>query len=192
MPRCGGPTECLRRWLILCCKTRQWLAIGSRNRRLRLRGTLYLGIDEGCVALKGETLHDIVVAGDGVGRGSLPDRRVLAIVDPMSPQRGDCDAAGELEGLFAPLTGFLVRSISRRRQHERSQSGCIRFGSRRPHAVLRLRTKKRRNRPSRPARRSFVEDIPGEAQPEPPSPHPRRPLPARPAHRRGDRAQGGR
>ena len=36
--------------------------------------------------------------------------------------------------------------------------------------MLRLRTKKRRNRPSRPARRSFVEDIPGEAQPEPPSP----------------------
>ena len=86
-------------------------AIGWQSDRVTgafgLEELVYLGIVEGCVALKGETLHDIPVAGDGVGRGSLPDRRVLAIVDPMSPQRGDCDAAGELEGLFAPLTGFL-------------------------------------------------------------------------------------
>ena len=41
-----------------------------------------------------------------------------------------------------------VRSISRPRQHERSRSACIRCGSRRPHAALPPRTKKRRN--SRP------------------------------------------
>jgi len=85
-------------------------AIGWRPDRIC--GALDLGtrtslIEEGCVAPEGETLHGVPVAGDRFGRSSLPDRRVLAIVDPMSPQRGDCDAAGELEGLFAPLTGFL-------------------------------------------------------------------------------------